>query len=69
MLPMRKQNVTGYILIFSLFNSENVKILNEIRQKLFQINGEHKPTIVICNSFQLYGINDSNNFEIEIDAV
>lgn len=48
--------------MFSLANTEILKSLKDIKQKLFQINGQEKPTIIIANTLQLYGINDSNIF-------
>lgn len=69
LLPIRNISVHGYILMFSLFNSEVAKNLAEMRHKLFQISGQHYPTVILANTFQLYGINDSNNFSNELEEV
>ncbi|CAD8050618.1 unnamed protein product [Paramecium sonneborni] len=63
----RDPKVTGYIIIFCEQTSEIMKSIKEIRKKLFQINGQHKRTIIIFNEFTYE--NQSSAIQEEISNI
>ncbi|CAD8049406.1 unnamed protein product [Paramecium sonneborni] len=65
LLPFRDPKVTGYLIIFCEQNLEIMKSIKQIRKKLFQINGQHKRTIILFNEFSF----DNQSSEIQQEIV
>jgi hypothetical protein len=45
-------NIAGYVIIFTESNEGALLKVQDIREKLFKVNGFHKPAIVIENIFE-----------------
>lgn len=51
MVSKHANNISGYIIIFRESNEAALDKILDIREKLFKVNGFHKPTIIIENIF------------------